>query len=196
MRTNVAAFIIASENRERIVRTLLEYPDREWSCPSVEDATKLPHATVFRTLTGLKRFGMLKTSKINRKNIVYEVAESPLKQEFERMLNIEQIAAKSIAQSFVDKAASREVYSIILFGSSVKGDMRPESDIDILIVLNKHDRELEIKIQDIAAQISSDANKTISTVIMDKKEVQKEINTPFIKSILENMELLYGKNPF
>ena len=197
MRTNLIGFVLGSENRKKIVETLLAYPKRQWSCSALEELTKIPHATVFRTLSGLHKFGILKSIKINRKDIIYELVNSPLVKELKRIINIEKIAAKEVAVVFMKKIRSKDnIQSVILFGSSVEGNLKPESDIDILIIIKKNNKILEEKIRNIAAEISSKMNKTISTTIMDIKAVNKEKKNQFIISIRENKEVLYGKNPF
>lgn len=197
MRTNIISFVLSSENRKTIVKMIFEYPKRQWSCSALEDLTKIPHATVFRTLKGLKDFNIMKSVKINRKDILYElVTDSPLTQELKRAIDIEKITAKKIANIFIDKIKSKQIHSIILYGSSITGNIKPESDIDILLILHKHDKTLEKEIFDIAADISSKINKAISVTIMDLNEIKKEKDGQFIKSIKSNMEILYGKRPF
>lgn len=197
MRTNIISFVLSSENRKAIVKTIFEYPKRQWSCSALEELTRIPHATVFRTLKGLKDFNILKSVKINRKDIIYElVNDSPIAQELKRMLDIEKITAKKIANIFIGNIKSKKITSAILYGSSISGDIKPESDIDILVILNKHDKPLEKEIQDIAAELSSKLNKTISITIMDIEEINKEKDKQFIKSVKSNMEILYGKTPF
>ncbi len=196
MRTDILSFILGSGNRRRLVKTLLEYPKRQWTCSALEDLTKISHATVFRTLNGLRDFGILKSIKINKKDIIYELMSSPLTKEIERILNIEKIAAKRIAKDFVSKIKLDKIYSAILYGSSIKGNLRLESDIDILIVLNKHNEIIEKSIFNKAAELSSKFNRTISIIILDLQEVKKERNGQFIKSLKENMEVIYGKKPF
>lgn len=197
MRTNIISFVLSSENRKAIVKTIFEYPKRQWSCSALEELTKIPHATVFRTLKGLKDFNILKSVKINRKDIIYElVNDSPIAQELKRTLDIEKITAKKIANIFIGNIKSKKITSAILYGSSISGDIKPESDIDILVILNKHDKPLEKEIQDIAAELSSKLNKTISVTIMDIEEINKEKDKQFIKSVKSNMEILYGKTPF
>lgn len=196
MRSDVLSFVLGSENRKKIVTTLFDYSHRQWSCSALEDLTKISHGTVFRTLSGLRSFGLLKSVKVNKKDILYELVSSPLTKELARVLNIERIAAKKIAKNFIDRIASKRIYSAILYGSTVKRTMKPESDIDILIVLIKQDKILEEKIYNIAARLSSTTNKTVSVTIMDLKELDKENNSQFIKSVKGHMEIIYGKNPF
>jgi len=197
MRTNIISFVLSSENRKTIVKTIFEYPKRQWSCSALEELTKIPHATVFRTLKGLKDFNILKSVKINRKDILYElVNDSPIAKELKRTLDIEKITAKKIANIFIGNIKSKKIISAILYGSSISGDIKPESDIDILVILNKHDNPLEKEIQDIAGELSSKLNKTLYVTIMDIEEINKEKDKQFIKSVKSNMEILYGKTPF
>lgn len=196
MKIDIISFILSSENRKKIVKTIFEYPKRQWSCSALEDLTKISHATIFRTLRGLRDFNILKSVKINKKDILYELVNSPLAKELKKIINIEKITTKKVAQKFINKIKSKNIYSAILYGSSVEGNLKLGSDIDILIILYKHNKILEKEIFNIAAELSSKFNKTISTIIMDIKEVNKEKNSQFIKSIKTNMEIIYGKKSF
>ncbi len=197
MRTNIASYVLESENRKEIVKTLFEYPQRQWSCSALEETTAMPHATVFRTLRGLTHHGLLKSFKINKKDILYElVQESPLREELQHILNLEQRVARKIAARFVAKIQPKSSVSIILYGSSVQGTITPESDIDILVVLEKHNQQQEEEIHRAAAQISSGVNKTVAVTIMTKREIQHEKNSQFLTAVQKQMEVLYGKTPF
>lgn len=197
MRTNIISFVMESENRKKIARALLDYPERQWGCSALEDLTKISHATVFRTLKGLREFGILKSTRINKKDLMYElVSESPFVKELVRVLDIDKNVSRDIAAIFVSKIKSKEIYSVILYGSSVQGNMKPDSDIDVLVVLAKHNWLKEQKIQDISGEVSSRVNKTINAVVMDLKQLRKEKKSRFVESIIENMEVLYGKKPF
>jgi len=193
MRTDIVSFVASSHNRRKIVQTLFEHTKRLWSCSALEEVTKLPHATVFRTLQGLKEFGLVKSLKINRKDFVFELVESPTSDELKRILNLEQFIAHKIAEEFVRKVKLL-TKSIILYGSSAKGTATYRSDIDILTIVKQHDKKAEKQIMDKAAEISSRYNRTISPLVMDISEIKKEKS--FIASVKESMEVLHGKNPF
>lgn len=192
MRTDILSFALASGNRKEIAKALFEYPKRQWSCTAMEEITKFSHATVFRALKGLAHFGILKQVRINKKDIIYELAESPLAAELKRAINIDKIAARSIAMDFINKI-KHKTESAVLYGSSAKGSLKPESDIDILVVADKACRK---DILDAAADTSTKSNRTISPVVIDRKELNKEKKSQFMRSIKENMEVLYGKSPF
>ncbi len=197
MAATIFEFIAGSESRKKIIETLFQYPRRQWSCSMLEDATKLPHATVFRTMRGCVKYGLLKSIKINRKDIIFElVKDSPLVKEINNILTLDTRIAKKIAEAFVEKIKNKEIYSIVLYGSSITGLIKPDSDIDLLVVIKKRDKHLEKQVHDSAADISLKMNKTIALLIMEKKDMVKEKKTQFITSVQSAYEVLYGEDPF
>lgn len=195
MRTNLIPYILSSDNRIKIVQTLLEFPKKQWSCSAVEDSTKLSHATVFRTLTQLRDLNLIKSWRMNRKDILYTVVESPLVKEIENLLDLEIRVAKKIAKEFVEKA-KHDIHCAILYGSTVRKNFNSTSDIDILVIPKRKNEHEKRKIYNIAGEISVKVNKTLSILIMYQEEIKKEEKNTFLKSVKSNMEILYGKNPF
>lgn len=192
MRTNIFGYVLSTENRKKIVKTILNYPKRQWSCTHLEEVSKLPHATVFRTIQALVDYKLLKPMKVNKRDLIYQLAEeSLLRIEITRMLNIEQESAKKIARDLASKIKFKEVTAIILYGSAVKGNMNQYSDIDIMIIVKKHS-ETDKQIQDLAAKLSLKYNQIISALVLVKKELEGQ----FLNSVKENHEVLYGKTPF
>jgi len=162
----------------------------------MEEITKIPHATAFRTLKGLQYHGILKSVKLNKKDILYELVTSPRTKELKRVLYAEEAAARKIALQFVKKIKSKNIHSVLLYGSSAKRTMHPESDIDVLVIMKQHDPSLKNKILDIAGEFSSRINETIAVTIMSMKEFHKGGKSKFLQSIKSFNEVLYGKNPF
>src|SRR3989338_18727 len=165
-RTDISAFVLVSENRLKIVRTLLASPSRLWSCSALEDITKLSHATVFRTIHGLQDFGIIRGFKINRRDLAYElVQESPFLKYLVRAMSLPVEAIQSIVNEFSSKVPKAGVTAMLLYGSGVSGEMKPESDIDVLVVLQQHNSIREKHIFDIAAAISTKVNKTLAVTL-------------------------------
>ncbi len=196
MRTNPVSFVLNSKNRRRIVLDLLAGKKRQWSCAFLEQETKIAHATVFRTLQELTQWGILRSIKINRRDVIYELApHSPWVSELERAINLETDTARKIGLRVVDRTKEK-IQAALLYGSSIKGQIKPDSDVDILVIISHHNKEKEQEINDVAAKVSLDLNRTVSLVIMDKLEIRKEINNSFLQSVRNNHEVLYGKTPF
>jgi predicted nucleotidyltransferase len=197
MRTNAINYILSSEKRKRIFRMLLEYPERQWSCPAVEGLTKLSHPTVFRTLNGLARYGILKTFKLSRKTIIFELTKNPLAEQINKIIDVERESLLSIARSFFESIFSRNVIFGAVFGSVAKGGSSDTSDIDILLLVKNEDELLTNEILDKAAELSADFGRTISPTIMTGKEFSRLLRRKdrFATEASANMEVLHGKKP-
>jgi predicted nucleotidyltransferase len=197
MWTNLITYILKSERRKAVFLTLLEYPNRQWSCTAVEETAKMTHATVFRTLNELVRFGVLKTLKPGKKIILFELVKGPLVSQIEKLLHAERDELVVIAKEFVAQINSRDITSCVLFGSVAKGKVTTDSDIDVLVLTRRADKKLEREIFDKAADISVDFNRTVSPTVMQEKEFRELVRKkdPFALSILNDMVLLYGKEP-
>ena len=78
----------------------------------------------------------------------------------------------------------KEVY---LFGSRCRDDWRPDSDYDILIVVDRKDREYISKLYDAVIDILLDTGKLISLKIFLTSEFNrlKSIPTPFMRSVIK-----------
>uniref|UniRef100_A0A832A425 Nucleotidyltransferase domain-containing protein n=1 Tax=Desulfacinum infernum TaxID=35837 RepID=A0A832A425_9BACT len=58
------------------------------------------------------------------------------------------------------------------FGSRARGDAQPDSDLDLLIVLDKVNANLDCIIRDIAWEIGFESECVISTVLLEREEFE------------------------
>lgn len=79
----------------------------------------------------------------------------------------------------------------ILYGSEARGDARPDSDIDILILVDKDKITFddEMKISDPLYDIEIETGVIISPIIYSKKIWNKQI-TPFYENVMKEGVLL------
>lgn len=77
-----------------------------------------------------------------------------------------------------------QIHSILLYGSRARGDARPDSDIDILIVFkNEFNYSETLKRSDnLAATLSLDNDVVISRVFVTEKDY-KERQIPFLMNV-------------
>jgi predicted nucleotidyltransferase len=65
------------------------------------------------------------------------------------------------------------VQQTILFGSKARGDSRPWSDIDILIVVDREDWRLSHAISDLAADVSLEFNVLIGPRVVGRERWER-----------------------
>jgi predicted nucleotidyltransferase len=74
--------------------------------------------------------------------------------------------------------------SVILFGSRARGDNKPDSDWDVLILLTKErSTELERKLRDNIYELELEHTQPISSIILNKTEWDDMIITPFYYNV-------------
>lgn len=88
----------------------------------------------------------------------------------------------------VIRKATNEMFpgmEIWLFGSEARGDARPDSDIDLLVLLDKEDIGLEdeMKISTPLYQIELETGVSINPFIVSKKLWGKMV-TPFYENVM------------
>jgi len=89
---------------------------------------------------------------------------------------------KDIKQAVLDVDSEAEV---ILFGSRARGDFHDESDWDVLILVDKDERDYEFKnkIRDILFELELKSGAAISSIIRNKEFWQEISITPLYKEI-------------
>ncbi len=84
----------------------------------------------------------------------------------------------------VIKELGARVRRIILYGSAARGELGEESDVDVLVVVNRKDQEVVRKIEDIAFE-SMKCDTFISPVIIDEETYRRMLKWkyPFIMNV-------------
>ena len=78
---------------------------------------------------------------------------------------------KHLADEFARRVRQRFPGARIwVFGSRVRGDADPESDLDCLVVLDRVDRATDRAIRDIAWEVGLDRGVVITTVVLDEAQ--------------------------
>ncbi|MEE8168379.1 MAG: nucleotidyltransferase domain-containing protein [Candidatus Hydrothermarchaeales archaeon] len=85
----------------------------------------------------------------------------------------------------IEKRFKEQVKKVVLFGSAARGEMTRESDIDVLIVLDKVDDKIEKEISNIAFDAGESIRVIIVPIILSNKSYEDMLNEkyPFIMNI-------------
>jgi len=92
----------------------------------------------------------------------------------------------------VEKELGSDIISIVLYGSAARGELRPDSDIDILVI--SRNKKIEDKVFEIASRFLIDYGQIFSISIRTPEDIRRlvSLGSPFIKSILKEGRVLYG----
>ena len=96
----------------------------------------------------------------------------------------------------VKKIYGSHVRQIILYGSYARGDFRPDSDVDIMILVDMSDLELKVYGQQLSYMtydFNLDNNLDIKPIAKSEAHFKKWISTyPFYSNIHKEGVVLYG----
>jgi len=162
-----------SEQEIKIIKTLIEYPKREWVIKELSEESGVSKATVWRKLKRLEDKGFLEKEKKGR-TIVTKVKNPKLLQNIIKGTQPHIEVMKHAAKQFAEKAKKLEkIKKIILYGSVARETASPESDIDILILISGKDEEIIEEVKLIANKISSQESFKITPTIITESKFKK-----------------------
>jgi predicted nucleotidyltransferase len=175
MRTEILSTILGSEGRKRVLQALLDHPDKDWTVPDLEEATGVPHATVWRTISQLEEARIVRSGLLGRKTRVYRlVTDSPYLPAIKSGLGVETVPLREVAAKFARGISGlKGVRSCTLYGSVARGTASPKSDIDVLVLVDEPMRELKARITKAAVDLSHSTGCSIVPTILSAGEFEE-----------------------
>jgi len=101
---------------------------------------------------------------------------------------------KSIVEELAEKlSANRRIVRIIAFGSRVRGDFRGDSDLDLLIIVDRKDRAIKDFIVTLIYdyELTTDVSFSPTVLSLRELEMNRKLGSPFLKSIDAEGMILY-----
>jgi predicted nucleotidyltransferase len=98
------------------------------------------------------------------------------------------------AGEIIAKAVDEEPVSIILFGSTARGESNADSDVDLLLVAKDFEQEMRFRrrTHQVICALQPLLGRQINVVVMDVAQVQKQRDSGTWKEIIRDGRLLRG----
>ncbi len=104
-----------------------------------------------------------------------------------RVADDAQVKQDPVVTMFLEKTTGLRdrIRALRLFGSRVRDDWRPDSDYDILVVVDRRERALEDQLYDAVLDVLFETDRLISLKIFTEEQYQRlaAIPTPFMARV-------------
>lgn len=175
----------------RVLRVLLTYPDREMTGRQVAALAGAPPARVNERLQVIEYEGLAERSIHGRAHVWRLVKGHVLVPHLTALFQVERASGVELRRTLGMWVASLEgVKDARLYGSVARGDERPDSDVDVLVLVadGKAKRAAERAKAAIEDDIRSRFGNGLSVRVLTEREVRRRPRRGFLPFALRDGE--------
>lgn len=181
MRTKTPAHlpIFRSHRQAEVLRLLFLQPQEEWTIQRLADATDAPYPSVARELQRLSGAGLIEQRRVGRMAIYSPAEDSPL---YEPLL---ELVRRGLGLESELRERLKEIEGIeaaAIFGSWARADLRPTSDIDVVVVGHIDFGAVSAAVEDLQERFG----REINIVAFTPEELRNELiqGSGFVQELL------------
>jgi predicted nucleotidyltransferase len=175
-------------------RLFLGRPDGYFTAADVSRALGMPYATAWRCVRILKGAGVVRELRVGRAWAYRLNAESPFLGRLEAMLRGDACDSPHmvVAKEFVRRARKlKNIRRIVLFGSVSRGEERPGSDVDLVVVPERAGKKAEDAVGDITLDVIDKSGIALTPLLMSEKELKEDRQ---FESEIKNGVVMYDRS--
>ncbi len=189
-----ASQILGSRFTIKVLKTLLRYRGKVFTIRELARVSGVSHPQVSKIVKELETTGVVKLKPVGKAHQIILNDESYiLKSVIEPVFRAERETVNHLISTIRPFFHNRKIASVALFGSVARGEERPSSDVDLLVLTEDKDIANECVAKASTATLSA-FGTALSPFIMDKREFVRKRSEKLVKSILESYLLVYGKD--
>ncbi|MEK7658244.1 MAG: nucleotidyltransferase domain-containing protein [Patescibacteria group bacterium] len=173
-----------SKTREKIVRLFFSDISKKYYLRELERILGFSVGNIRREILSLEESSILKKSKNGNQIYYYVNKESPIFEEFKKIVS-KTIGVEAQIKEFLEKIDG--IISAFIFGSFAKEKEGQFSDIDLMIVGNPDEGILISRISKVEEKLAREINYSI----FSEKDIQKGLRKKnvFLENVMENSKI-------
>ena len=177
---------ILGKTRSAVMSLLFLRPDERMYVREIINEVGSGSGGVQRELEQLEHFGLIERS-VSGKQVYYQaVSDHPLYRDLTMFL------VKTTGIADVIRDALKRIENIIdvalLYGSIARGDLRKDSDVDLMIIGRMEFREVSAALTQIAVKLHREVNPTVYPPTEFTEKVQS--GNHFLKTVLDGDKII------
>ncbi len=187
-------YLPKSEEELEVIKTFLDYPERDWVLSELSEESGVSKTTVWRAVNRLDERGLVEKSMAGKTSIV-KVKKRRVLERIVKMAFAEVKEMRETAEEYAEEVGQIDgVKSCILFGSVARGTADFESDIDILVLVADESVEAEVGV--ITDRFNSEKSVRIMPDVLEKSrfEEMKDYGEDFAEEIKREGVVLWGQD--
>lgn len=183
--SRVSSDLLSSPERMAVLSVLLGGAKKIFSGREVARLAGVSPPGAWRILKNLEEHGMVSRIRVGNADS-WQVRENHfLTEKLGQVERMEREAFALLRQVLLESLNGLDAYKVILFGSIARGDEKPKSDIDLLVVVkNAEQKELaRDRLLDASVKISEKFGNSLSPAVYSLKEFKAKTNSQLFKNI-------------
>jgi predicted nucleotidyltransferase len=188
--------VLRSWSHVAVLRTLLD-SNVGISGNEVARVSGMHPLSALKALSSLEELGIVHRQRGGRDHLFTLNREHFLVSEGLLPLYRAEIAFLSSIEESLSVALGGKVFTALLFGSAVKGEETPQSDLDLLCIA-KSENSIDLVRQILASEAPSLYKRfgiKLAPVFFTREEFKKKAGSRFVKGILKEGKVIVGRSP-
>ena len=178
--------LFSSRVKIAVMKILFFYPDKKFSGRELARLIKISPSRTSEVLELFRRYGIINRIKIGNTCEWSLNKENILVKELSKIFKIDEKVYKTLKTKIYNILKNeKKILKVILYGSIARGDEKPDSDIDLFILVkNKKDKE---KVGDLISKLNFSLIPIFGNVISEFIYSEEELKTKTKSKILSRI---------
>jgi predicted nucleotidyltransferase len=179
------ASLLFGEYRRRVLALLLLRPEESRHVRDIARALKKPPGTLLRELNALAEAGVLERRRVGNQVHFQANAASPIHEDLRNILK-KTVGVADLLREALSPLAAR-IRAAFVYGSIARGEERPGSDLDLMIVGDARFAEVVAALAPAQEALRREVNPSVFPALEFRKKAAA--GDPFLKRVLAERKI-------